>query len=292
MERAVEFVGVSKIFRDFWGRPRVYALREVDLSVPKGSIVALIGRNGAGKTTLMHLCLGLLEPSSGRVIVFGKDPRDPWVKARLGFMPEESTLHSFLTGRETLILHAGLCGLPRDQAEARSAYLLERVRLSEAADRRVREYSKGMARRLCLAQALVGDPELLVLDEPTSGLDPLGARLVKDLLLELKAMGRTIFLSTHLLGEIAEVADHIAVLESGRLICSGTKEELLKGQTWEIISDSLPPHLADRLVSLLKMGGAKHVELRRQRQSLEEFFIRTVTSSVGTSFGESEVAGL
>ncbi len=278
MKIAVELVGVTKIFRDFWGRARVQALRDVDLAVPKGSIVALLGRNGAGKTTLMQLCLGLLEPTSGRVMVLGGSPADREVKARLGYMPEESTLHAFLTGRETLRLHGGLCGLPRDQAEARSEYLLSKVKLIEAADRPVREYSKGMARRLCLAQALIGDPELLVLDEPTSGLDPFGAHLVKDLLLELKSMGRTIFLSTHLLGEIAQVADQVAVLESGRLLCAGSREELLRGDRWEIIADNLPEHLIPRLEGLLRLAGARRVAVRREARSLEEFFLEAVTT--------------
>jgi ABC-2 type transport system ATP-binding protein len=225
--RALELAGVTKTFRDFWGRPRVRALADVDLEVDRGSIVALLGRNGAGKSTLIQICLGLLEPTSGLVAVLGRSPRDRAVRRRIGYLPEESALHGFLSARETLLFHGGLCGLPRDYVRARADYLLDLVELSGAADRHVGEFSKGMARRVCLAQALVGDPELLVLDEPTSGLDPIGTRMVKDLLLRLKGLGRTVFLSSHLLGEVEEVADAIAILDRGRVLCCGRTAELL-----------------------------------------------------------------
>jgi len=227
MQYALELGGVTKTFGDFWGRPRVRALADVDLAVERGSVTALLGRNGAGKSTLLHLCLGLLEPTGGRIAVLGSPPRDRALRRRIGYVPEESALHGFLTARETLLLHAGLCGLPRDRAHARAAYLLELVELSGDADRPAAEFSKGMARRLCLAQALVGDPEFLFLDEPTSGLDPLGVRLVKDLLVKLKSLGRTVFLSSHRLGEVEEVADAIAILEGGRVLLAGRTEEIL-----------------------------------------------------------------
>jgi ABC-2 type transport system ATP-binding protein len=229
MPNVLELAGVRKIFRDFWGRPRVCALLDVDLAVAKGEIFALLGRNGAGKSTLMQVCLGLLTPTSGRAAVLGGAPGDAAVRRRIGYLPEESYLHGFLTARETLLFHAGLCGLPRDAARARAEHLLGLVELREAAERSVAEFSKGMLRRLCLAQALVGDPELVFLDEPTSGLDPLGTRKVKDLLLQLKGLGRTVFLSSHVLGEVEEVADSVAILERGRIVRAGRMGELLVG---------------------------------------------------------------
>ena len=230
MANVLELAGVRKIFRDFWGRPRVCALADVDLAVGRGEIFALLGRNGAGKSTLMQICLGLLAPTAGRAIVLGGAPGDLRVRGRIGYLPEESYLHGFLTARETLLLHAGLCGLPRHEAKARAEHLLELVDLRAAARRPAAEFSKGMLRRLCLAQALVGDPELLFLDEPTVGLDPLGTRSVMDLLLRLKGLGRTVFLSSHILGEVEEVADSFAILDRGRVLCAGARAELLAGE--------------------------------------------------------------
>ncbi len=278
---ALELVGVTKTFRDFWGRPRVNALSEVDLSLPAGHIAALLGRNGAGKSTLMHVCLGLLDPTAGRVIVLGGTPRDKEIRRRIGYLPEESSLHGFLTARETLRFHAGLCGLPADAAAARADYLLGLVDLTGDADRQVCEYSKGMARRLCLAQALVGDPELLFLDEPTSGLDPLGTRMVKDLLLKLKGLGRTVFLSSHLLGEVEEVADSIAILERGRVLCRGATAELLTSTRQEITTASLGEEQADRLHAFLTSEGIEAITVRRGKRSLEELFLATVPGGEG-----------
>lgn len=230
MANVLELAGVRKVFRDFWGRPRVCALADVDLAVGRGEIFALLGRNGAGKSTLMQICLGLLAPTAGRAIVLGGAPGGLDARRRIGYLPEESYLHGFLTARETLLLHAGLCGLPRHAAKARAEHLLDLVELRDAARRPAAEFSKGMLRRLCLAQALVGDPELVFLDEPTAGLDPLGTRSVKDLLLRLKGLGRTVVLSSHVLGEVEEVADTVAILERGRVLCAGRTAELLAGE--------------------------------------------------------------
>ncbi len=228
MDTVLELVGINKSFRDFWGRLRIRALSDVDLSLHRGEIVALLGRNGAGKSTLIQICLGLLEPTSGRVCVFDGTAKQKEVRRRIGFMPEESYMHGFLTARETLMFYAGLCGLPRDSAEERTDYLLELVEMKDAAERRVSEFSKGMLRRLCLAQALIGDPELVFLDEPTSGLDPIGTRMVKDLLLKLKGLGRTIFLSSHILGEVEEVADAIVILDGGQVRWTGSSSDVLE----------------------------------------------------------------
>ena len=258
------------------------------IQVEAGSITALLGRNGAGKSTLIQICLGLLEPTDGRVTVLGGNPWDREIRRRIGYMPEESTLHPFLTGKETLLFHAGLCGLPGDYARERAAYLLDLVELSPASDREVREYSKGMARRLCLAQALIGDPELLFLDEPTSGLDPLGTRLVKDLLLKLKSLGRTVFLSSHLLGEVEEVADSIAILERGKILLSGRSEELLGGKRTEIAVSPATDELAEKIRSFLKGEGEFSVRLLRDHRSLEDLFLSVVLGHDGERRQETE----
>ena len=233
MDIVLELAGVTKIFRDFWGRPRVCALRDVDLTVRRGEICALVGRNGAGKSTLMQICLDLCRPTSGRVTVLGARPGDREVRQRTGYLPEESYLHGFLDARETLVMHAALAGLPGDVARRRAEHLLGMVGLEDARRRPVAEFSKGMLRRLCLAQALVGDPELLYLDEPTSGLDPIGTRQVKDLLLWLKRMGRTVLLSSHLLGEVEEVADRLVILDEGRVRLAGKSADLLAARRLE-----------------------------------------------------------
>jgi ABC-2 type transport system ATP-binding protein len=287
MSAALEFLGATKTFRDFWGRRRVAALADVTLAIPRGSIVALLGRNGAGKTTLLSLALGLLRPTAGSVRVLGGDARDAAVRRRLGYLPEESSLHGFLTARETLRFHAGLCGLGRAAAAARTEALLELVGLEAAADRTVAEFSKGMARRLCLAQALVGDPELLVLDEPTSGLDPLGVRMVKDLLLRLASLGRTIFLSSHVLGEVEEVAHRIAILDGGRLLVSGSAAELLAAERHQIVTAPLSAVALARVRALLAALDRPVLGAGRASRSLEELFLEAIGAGGAACAGRS-----
>jgi len=229
MANVLELAGVRKIFRDFWGRPRVCALVDVDLAVAKGEIFALLGRNGAGKSTLMQICLGLLRPTAGRVAVLGGSPGDLAVRRRIGYLPEESYLHGFLTARETLLFHAGLCGLPGDAALARAEYLLDLVELRDAARRPVTEFSKGMLRRLCLAQALIGDPELLFLDEPTSGLDPISAAAFDELIRDLSdSLDLTVFMITHDLDSLYTITDQVAVLADKKVVAMAPVRELEK----------------------------------------------------------------
>lgn len=276
METVLELAGVGKTFRDFWGRRQICALADVDLALKRGEITALLGRNGAGKSTLMQICLGLLKPTAGRVSVLGGQPGASRVRRRIGFLPEESWLHGFLTARETLMLHAGLCGLPMDRARERTAYLLELVDLRQDAGRPVRAFSKGMARRLCLAQCLVGDPELIFLDEPTSGLDPLGTRLVKDILLKLKGLGRSILLSSHLLGEMEQVADAFVIIERGRVIRSGDAAALLSTEKQAIETEALSPEKLAGLRRFLADMDVADVSIEKSRQSLEAYFLKAI----------------
>lgn len=195
----LEAEGLRKVFRDFWKRPRTVAVDGVSLRAGPGEVIGLLGPNGSGKSTTIKMVLGLLQPSAGRVRLFGLPPTAPSARARLGYLPELSNLHKFLTPRETLAYYAGLFGMPAALRRDRTASLLRRVGLDgRAADRPVGEFSKGMARRVGLAQALLNDPELVVLDEPTSGLDPVGRREVKDLVRELGAEGRTVLLSSQI----------------------------------------------------------------------------------------------
>lgn len=189
MESVVKLDGVAKTFRDFWLRPVVEAVKGLDLSVNRGEIFGLLGPNGSGKSTTIKMILGLLAPTRGKVALFGEPPKSVIARQKLGYLPELSYLHPFLSARETLRYYAGLCNLPRAEAKARTAQLLEMVGLENVSSRAVGGFSKGMARRLALACALIGRPELLILDEPTSGLDPVSTNEVKELVKTLAKGG-------------------------------------------------------------------------------------------------------
>jgi len=228
---AVEAVALRKSYRDFWGRPQVEAVEGLSLRVEPGEVYGLLGPNGSGKSTTVKLLLGLLRPDDGQVRLFGLAPHDPAAKARLGYLPEESYLYGYLTGEESLAFHARLGTLPTAEQALRVAQLLAAMRLQDARRRRVAEYSKGMRRRLGLAQALLHDPALLILDEPTSGLDPAGRRAVKDLLRALADRGRAVLLCSHLLAEVEDVCDRVGILDHGRMLAEGRLADLLEGET-------------------------------------------------------------
>ena len=248
----LEISELTKVFRDFWHRPTVRAVSSLSLSVRRGEVLGLLGPNGSGKSTTIKMILGLLRPSSGTIrytldaiprlqstaidrnrphseasglSVF--QPTDPRLRERIGYLPELSHLYHYLTPRETLRFYADLFAMPRAHRKERIDTLLERVGLTEAADRAVGEFSKGMARRLGLAQALINDPDILILDEPTSGLDPLGRYQFKTLITELAAQGKTILLSSHLLGEVEDVCSRVAILYNGNLLADGDLGDIL-----------------------------------------------------------------
>ena len=222
----ISLESVAKTFRDFWLRPTVEAVRDLDLKVEKGEVFGLLGPNGSGKSTTIKMILGLLKPTSGKIALFGLDPRSREARRRLGYLPELSYLHPFLTPRETLEYYAGLCGLGRAEARRRSAQLLKMVKLEEVAARPLGGFSKGMARRVALAAALVGKPELLVLDEPTSGLDPISTKEVKMLVKALAAGGMTILMTSHLLADAQDVCDRVMILNRGSSVAEGRVSEL------------------------------------------------------------------
>ncbi|HBP19637.1 MAG TPA: ABC transporter ATP-binding protein, partial [Planctomycetes bacterium] len=276
----IELTGVEKVYRDFWGRARVRALHPLSLALQEGEIVALLGPNGAGKSTTIKLILGLLFPTRGRVRVFGGSPRDPACRARLGYLPEETRLHPFLTPRETLDFFGRLHGLSRPERKRRAEQLIAMVGLGRNADRPVGEFSKGMARRIGLAVALTSDPDLLILDEPTSGLDPLGTREIKDLILALRGRGRSVLLSSHLLDDVEDVADRIAILYGGKLQRTGTVQELLARTgrlRVELAAGDRDPAEAAALVSQALGGEAVDVSVPSDR--LEDFFGRVVAQA-------------
>ncbi len=273
----VEASGLTKVFRDFWRRPRVRAVDSIAFEIRRGEIFGLLGPNGSGKSTTIKMILGLLHKTSGRLSVFGRAPDDVAVKKHIGFLPEESYLYRFLDARETLDYYGKLFGLEASVRKRRTDELLHMVGLERVAHRPIGEYSKGMMRRIGIAQALVNDPEFLILDEPTSGLDPLGTRQVKDLLLDLKSRGKTILLSSHLLADVEDVCDRMVILYGGKVRAEGTSEELLRDSGRSVIeTDRLDPEAAAAVQSVLAERGMADATVAAPRQSLEHFFLDIV----------------
>ena len=273
----VEASGLTKVFRDFWRRPRVRAVDSIAFEIRRGEIFGLLGPNGSGKSTTIKMILGLLHKTSGRLSVFGRAPDDVAVKKHIGFLPEESYLYRFLDASETLDYYGKLFGLEASVRKRRTDELLQMVGLERVAHRPIGEYSKGMMRRIGIAQALVNDPEFLILDEPTSGLDPLGTRQVKDLLLDLKSRGKTILLSSHLLADVEDVCDRMVILYGGKVRAEGTSEELLRDSGRSVIeTDRLDPEATAAVQSVLAERGLADATVAAPRQSLEHFFLDIV----------------
>ena len=215
---AVQTAGLTKVYKDFWGRDKVRALDNLDLTIHRGEVFGLLGPNGSGKSTTIKLLLGLIFPSRGTASVLGEPAGSTVINERIGFLPEESYLYRFLNGEETLYFYGRLFKIPRKELKRRVPALLDTVGLDEKArKRKLREYSKGMARRIGLAQALINNPDLILLDEPTTGLDPIGTREMKDLIVSLKNQGKTVLLCSHLLADVQDVCDRIAILYGGEL---------------------------------------------------------------------------
>jgi len=275
----VETAQVTKVFRDFWLRLKVKALDRVDLQVQRGEIFGLLGPNGSGKSTLVKLLLGLLFPTSGRIAVFGRDPRNITVKDRIGYMPEESYLYRYLNADETLDFYGRLFNLPAAERRHRVDLLLDMVGLSHQRKRPIVEYSKGMARRIGLAQALINDPDMVFLDEPTTGLDPIGTREIKDLILELKRRGKTVFLCSHLLADVEDVCDRVAILYGGRVRRLGSVDDLLRDRAMtQITTEALTAETVDKVVETIRAseGEKREVAVQAPRDRLEDFFLRVV----------------
>jgi ABC-2 type transport system ATP-binding protein len=273
----VEVKGLVKVFKDFWQRPKVKAVDNLDLSVQKGEIFGLLGPNGSGKSTTIKILLGLLNATAGDVKILGQNPHDVKVKEKIGYLPEESYLYGYLTPRETLNFYGRLFGLESGIRKERISQLIEMVGLSHAADRAVGEFSKGMARRVGLAQALINDPELIILDEPTSGLDPIGCRQVKDLMLTLVGRGKSIILSSHLLADVEDVCDHVTILYNGKKQAYGRVNELLEdSDRIRLTMPELSPEKMKTLLSEIKKKIGTDPEVDRPSMNLERFFLEVV----------------
>jgi ABC-2 type transport system ATP-binding protein len=279
-EVIIETRNLSKVYRDFWGRQKVRALKALDLEVRRGEIFGLLGPNGSGKTTTIKLLLGLLFPTTGQALVFGKDATDVMKNEKIGYLPEESYLYRFLNAEETLDFYGRLFNIPRATRRQRVADLIEMVGLEWARKRQLKEYSKGMVRRIGLAQALINDPELIVLDEPTTGLDPIGVRDMKDWILNLRAKGKTVLMCSHLLADVQDVCDRIAILYQGELKELGRVDSLLKvGDETEIRASNLSPAVQAEVRKVIERSGAKVLTVGNPTTTLEELFLKIIHES-------------
>ncbi len=279
-EVIVETRNLSKVYRDFWGRQKVRALKALDLEIRRGEIFGLLGPNGSGKTTTIKLLLGLLFPTGGKALVFGKDATDVSKNERLGYLPEESYLYRFLNAEETLDFYGRLFDMPAAVRKKRAAELIKMVGLERAKRRQLREYSKGMARRIGVAQALINDPELIFLDEPTSGLDPIGTREMKDLILRLKSEGRTVLMSSHLLADVEDVCDRIAILHEGELKELGRVDALLKVRDeTEIRAKGLSAAAQTEIRAVIERHHGTLLAMDHPTTTLEDLFLSIVRDS-------------
>jgi ABC-2 type transport system ATP-binding protein len=276
-DSVVETQGLTKHFTNFWGRHKHTAVRDLNLNIERGEVFGFLGPNGSGKTTTMKMLLGLLYPSSGVARVLGKDPTHIGTKERIGFLPEESYLYRFLSAVETLEFYGKLFGISRADRKRRAQELLELVGLKDAMHRPVREYSKGMARRVGIAQALINDPEVVFLDEPTSGLDPLVSRQVKDLILDLKQRGKTVFMSSHLLADIEDVCDRVGIMHLGTLRACGPLRDMIRiPDKTCLVVHGLAANRRLEVAQAIEGADALLEDIADQKRSLEDLFLSVI----------------
>ncbi|MER3433016.1 MAG: multidrug ABC transporter ATP-binding protein [Leptolyngbya sp. ERB_1_1] len=296
---ALQTYELSKTYRaGFWMNKKVASLNAVSLTVYEGETFGLLGQNGAGKTTLLKTLLGIVRPTAGRATVLGEPLGDRTVKQRIGYLPENPYFYDYLTGWEVLNFTGDLFGIRRSQQRKRIPELLDLVGLAQSAAKKkqLRQYSKGMLQRIGMAQALINDPDLVFLDEPMSGLDPLGRYQMREIILSLKAQGKTIFFNSHVLSDVEKICDRVALLAKGELIAIGSMQELLgtaenyrvlvKGGKPEMLNQWIPNlefqdglwagHLNGEpqdFLGSLRLMNAQLISIDLARPSLEEFFV-------------------
>src|SRR4051812_43774083 len=277
-QAAIHCEGLTKVYTDFWGRPKVTALHDLNLSVPRGEVFGLLGPNGSGKSTTIKLLLGLIFATKGKAWVLGHEAGSTAINEKIGFLPEESYLYKFLSGEETLRFYGKLFKIPRDELNRRVPTLLDTVGLDQKArKRKLREYSKGMARRIGLAQALINDPDLILLDEPTTGLDPIGTREMKDLILSLKAQGKTVLLCSHLLADVQDVCDRITILFRGKMQTLGQVRDLVQVKdVTQIETRGLSEQQISEVRQFMARLGVSDPRITHPTTTLEELFMRVI----------------
>src|SRR5580698_4531240 len=286
---AIETEHLTKVYKDFWGRDKVRALDDLTLDIHRGEVFGLLGPNGSGKSTTIKLLLGLIFPTRGSATVLGEPAGSTTINERIGFLPEESYLYRFLNGEETLRFYGQLFKIPRRELNRRVPALLETVGLdAKSRKRKLREYSKGMARRIGLAQALINNPDLILLDEPTTGLDPIGTREMKDLILSLKAQGKTVLLCSHLLADVQDVCDRITILFRGRMQTLGEVRDLVQVKdVTQIQTRGMTGDQVGEIRTFLQRIGVNDTVVTHPTTTLEDLFIRIVREN--TASGQSSV---
>jgi ABC-2 type transport system ATP-binding protein len=296
----VETWDISKTYRTgFWLNQKVNSLKPLSIAVKEGETFGLLGPNGAGKTTLLKILLGVIRPTKGRGVLLGKPIGDRQTKQRIGYLPENAYFYDFLTAWEFLDYVGSLFQIGKQERHRRVVEMLNMVGLDlkTAKKKQLRQYSKGMLQRVGMAQALINDPEVVFLDEPMSGLDPLGRYQVREIILSLKAKGKTIFFNSHILADVELICDHIAILARGELLCAGSLQEVLgndqgyqvalKGGDQEQLAQYLQNLSLDQgvwhgyyngdpqiLVDALPELNARLIHMNLARASLEDYFIR------------------
>ena len=274
---AIKTENLTKVYKSFFGRKKVLALNKLNIEVRAGEIFGLLGPNGSGKTTTMKLLLGLIFPTQGKAFLLGKATNDIKTKSRIGFLPEESCFYRFLNADETLNFYGQLFNIPKKERMLRANRLIELVGLEFARKRPLRQYSKGMLRRIGIAQALINDPDLIILDEPTSGLDPIGTKETKDIIAELKKQGKTVLLCSHLLSDVQDVCDRIAILEKGTLQISGTIDNLLSHKDIvELQIRNLSDEAMKEVKSLIEEKQGEIISVKNPSNTLENLFLKIV----------------
>lgn len=302
-EYAIKINNLTKRYSGLWSQKPVDAVKNLNLEVHRGEIFGFLGPNGAGKTTTIKVLLGIIYPTSGEAFVLGKPAGDPRNHYKISYLPENPYFYEYMTGREILHFYARLFGLAEPARTKRVNELLDRVGLSRAADQPLRTYSKGMLQRIGLAQCLINDPELLILDEPTAGLDPIAHIDIRDLILDLRAQGKTLFISSHQLSDVEIVCDRVSILNRGELVRMGKLEDLLSGGHVEMIAEKVPetvlepirqlggrPSLhdgrliveqpddgsIDRVIDLVRANGGHIISVKPYRRTLEDLFVETI----------------
>lgn len=266
-EVVLEINDIAKTFHTGFFRKKVHAVRSVSFEIQRGEIFGLVGPNGAGKSTAIKMLLGLVRPDRGDIRMFGQPIDDVSLRNRIGYLPENPMLYEHLNALELLDFYGGLFGLSRRDRRARSLELLELVGLSHALDRPVSKFSKGMKQRAGIAQALINDPDLVILDEPQSGLDPLGRREIRDLVLDLRKSGKTILFCSHILPDVQDICDRVAMMYQGEVKNSGFLHELISSETlyYELYlrnwRDELAPLLGDSALEMVQVGELTRIQL-------------------------------
>ena len=301
---AIEILGLSKDYPvGFWKKALRPALKSLNLTVEVGEAFGFLGPNGAGKTTTLKILMGIIIPSAGSAMILGRDFRDPEIKTKIGFLPEQPYFYDYLSASELLDYYAGLSGMGRSERQKRIGPVLERVGLGDAGNKQLRKFSKGMLQRVGIAQAIIHDPEVVFLDEPMSGLDPLGRHEVRELIQGLKDEGKTVFFSTHILSDAEALCDRVAVIHKGELrgvgvvkdlrsAVAGKSEVVWEGAhaaakvasllvdshvTGDIVRGTVPSSDLDRMLEKLRQENARLVSVTPLHGTLEDYFLANTT---------------